>query len=58
MNIETLRAEPSAIRLLERIDGASGGASHGGGGDGGHPEMTQRRADGMLARIALSLIHI
>ena len=26
MNIETLRAEPSAIRLLERIDGASGGA--------------------------------
>ncbi|MCA0346261.1 MAG: DNA-processing protein DprA [Actinobacteria bacterium] len=56
MNIETLRAEPSAIRLLERIDGASGGASHGGSSDGDHPEMTQRRADGMLARIAWSRI--
>mgnify|MGYP000893340588 CR=1 FL=1 len=52
MNIETLRAEPSAIRMLERIDGARDGASSG----GDRPEMTQRRADDMLARIAWSRI--
>ena len=52
MNIETLHAEPNVIRMLERIDGANDGASIG----GDHPEITQRRADDMFARIAWSRI--